>query len=193
MRAQDRRAAVQTARQKLALRPVYLDTETTGRDPGDQIVEICILEHDGAALVDSLVQARASISAEAGRLHGLTSAALQDAPTWAALWPRVERALAGRVIAIYNADFDLRLMRQSHRAAGLPWREPGAEVFCVMKLYAQFYGEWNHRTRSYRWQSLEDARWQCGIDLLNAHRARADALLARAVLRHMAEDQSAGG
>jgi DNA polymerase III epsilon subunit-like protein len=55
-----------------------------------------------------------------------------------------------------------------------------------MKLYAQFRGEANSRTRGYRWHSLDDARAQCGLDLPNAHRARADTLLARALLLWLA-------
>jgi hypothetical protein len=38
----------------------------------------------------------------------------------------------------------------------------------------------NSRAGNYRWHSLDDARWQCGLDLPNAHRAQADTLLARA-------------
>ena len=55
-----------------------------------------------------------------------------------------------------------------------------------MKLYAQFRGDWNPRARDYRWYSLDDARWQCGLELPNAHRACADTLLARAVLQFIA-------
>jgi hypothetical protein len=55
-----------------------------------------------------------------------------------------------------------------------------------MKLYARFRGDWNSRAGSYRWYSLDDARWQCGLELPNAHRAHADTLLARAVLNFIA-------
>ena len=58
--------------------------------------------------------------------------------------------------------------------------------FCIMKLYAQFRGDWNARAGSYRWHGLDDARWQCGLNLSNAHRAHADTLLARAVLHYVA-------
>jgi DNA polymerase III epsilon subunit-like protein len=55
-----------------------------------------------------------------------------------------------------------------------------------MHLYAQFHGEWDRRRGSFRWQKLESAARQNGILLRNTHRACDDALLTRAVLRHMA-------
>ena len=53
-----------------------------------------------------------------------------------------------------------------------------------MKQYAQFRGE-RGRYGGYRWQSLDAAGRQCGILMANAHRARMDTQLARAVFYHM--------
>jgi DNA polymerase-3 subunit epsilon len=110
-----------------------------------------------------------------------------EAPTWPEIWPQVEAALAGRRVAIYNAEFDLKMLKNSHRKYHLRWAFPGEASFCVMKLYAQFYGEWNYTYGSYRWQKLEEAARQCKIEVKGAHRARADALMARSVLQYMAE------
>ena len=48
--AHARQAAILVARQKIALKPIYLDTETTGLGPDAEIVDICLLEHDGSVL-----------------------------------------------------------------------------------------------------------------------------------------------
>ena len=184
-REQDRRAAIAQAQIELNKKLIYLDTETTGLNDLDQIVEICLLDHDGSLAFQSLVKPTVQIPAEATRIHHLTDALVSTAPTWPEVWQQVEAILTTRRIAIYNAEYDLRLMRQSHRAYGLAWSTP-VNHFCVMKLYAQFRGEWNSRTRNYRWHSLDDARWQCSLDLPNAHRAHADTLLARAVLHYVA-------
>jgi DNA polymerase-3 subunit epsilon len=178
--------AIQTARTKAALRPVYLDTETTGSGPTDEIVEIGIVDDDGGTIFESLVKPVGKVSEEARRAHGISDEMLAGAPRWMHVWPKVEAILNGRVVAIYNADFDLRLMQQSHAKYKMRWAFPG-EAFCVMKLYARFYGEYNPRTMDYKWQSLENAGKQCGIALPNAHRSTADALLTRAVLHFMAE------
>ncbi|MGQ0603068.1 MAG: 3'-5' exonuclease [Anaerolineales bacterium] len=181
-----RQSATQIARAELERYPVYLDTETTGLDEWDEIVDICVLDAEGHALLDSLVKPKCEISTAATAVHGLTNAMVANALAWPELWPQVEAVLAGQRVAVYNAAFDLKMMAHSHRAHGMHWTFPESNFFCVMLLYAQFKGDWNPKRRAYRWHSLEEAGRQCRIPLPNAHRAREDAALARAVLHHMA-------
>jgi DNA polymerase-3 subunit epsilon len=181
-----RAAAAALAQAALTGRPLYLDTETTGLGAHDEIIEICLLEADGSVLLTSLVRPQHTIPADVVRIHRITNAMVADAPTWAELWPQVAEQIEGRRLAIYNADFDLRMMRQSHARYGLPWARHERQSLCIMKLYAQFRGDWNQAYRSYRWHSLENAGRQCGIALPNSHRAADDALLARAVLHAIA-------
>jgi DNA polymerase III subunit epsilon len=182
-----RAAAIHQARAQLARQPIYLDTETTGLGDGDQIVEICILDDEGKILIDSLVRPTGGIPSDVVRIHGITTEMVRDKPPWSEIWPAARAALDGRSVAIYNADFDLRMMRQSHRRYGLEWNVAEDAFFCLMKLYAQFYGEWSSRYGGYRWHSLEAAALQCGIPLpSHVHRAREDAELARALLHHIA-------
>jgi DNA polymerase III epsilon subunit-like protein len=94
-------------------------------------------------------------------------------------------------VGIYNSEFDLRMLKQSHQKYWLNWQLPEENFFCIMKLYARFYGEWDARRGSYRWQSLDQAGRQCRIPLPNSHRAKDDALLARALLQHIAENKDA--
>jgi DNA polymerase III subunit epsilon len=187
-RTSPRLIAIERAQAELLRQPVYLDTETTGLNPDDQIVDICIVDHAGAVLVDSLVKPTRRIPASASAIHGITDAMVQTAPTWPELWPRVQAALAGRRVAIYNADYDVRLLRQTHRAHGLPWPLAGVDSFCVMNLYAQFIGEWDARHNKYRVYRLDVAARRCNLpDAGPAHRARADALSARGVLHYVAD------
>jgi len=185
----ERQAAIFEAKREMSRQPVYLDTETTGLESTDQIVEVCVLDYDGTVLIDSLVKPSGSIPSSATRIHGVTTDMVKDAPTWPDLWPQVEAAMVNRRVAIYNAEFDVRLMKQSHRKHHMNWQLPNDLFFCVMKLYARFYGQWDSSRGSYRWQNLESAGRQCKIALPNAHRARADTLLARAVLQYVAEQE----
>jgi DNA polymerase-3 subunit epsilon len=184
MNTTDRQAAINLAQDLLAARPVYLDTETTGLNNWDEIVDICILDADGQVLIDTLVKPSGKIPGEATSIHGITNAMVASAPTWPEIWPRVEAAITDRTVLIYNADFDVRLMQQTHRKHRLAWRT--VQSRCIMLLYAQFYGEWDAQRRSFRWQKLELAGRQCGLKLLNTHRANDDAQLARAILQYMA-------
>ena len=179
--------AILDAQRLLQLRPVYLDTETTGLGPDAEIIEIGIIDHDGSLLYSSLVRPKSSrIEPDAQRLHGITLQHLQDAPDWNKVWIQVQTLLSGRRVGVYNAEFDLRLMRQSHKKYFLPWTVPEQDFACIMKLYARFRGEWDSRRGSFRYQSLDSAGQQCGIRIPNSHRAIEDARLARAVLEHIA-------
>jgi DNA polymerase III subunit epsilon len=169
--------------------PLFLDTETTGLDGSAEIVEICIVDHDARVLLDTLVKPCRVIPWGVTQIHGITNEMVAGSPSWAQVWPQVRELLSGRPVGIYNSDFDLRMLSQSNRASGISWNTRAADFFCIMKLYAQF--------RGCRWQKLEAAGRQCGLSLPNAHRARADTLLARQVFIYMAggsgRTSSAGG
>lgn len=182
-----RRQAIQEAVGLSTLQPLFLDTETTGLESWDEIIEIGIVDFSGKVLLDTLIKPQGSIHADATRVHGISDRDVSAAPTWGQIWPQVERILDGQQVAIYNADYDVRMMQQSHARYRLNWQEVNFQPHCVMKLYAQYRGEWNPVRRSYRWHSLDSAGKQCGIPLSNTHRAKDDALLARAVLLYMAK------
>jgi DNA polymerase-3 subunit epsilon len=170
----------------LATRPVFLDTETTGLGPEAEICEIAVIDHQGRTLLDSLVKPRQPIPQEATDVHGICNADVAVAPQLPDLWGHLTFLLIVKPVVIYNADYDLRLIRQS--AAAWDLTVPELRAGCAMKLYARFYGEWNDARGSYRWQRLIDAARQCGLPIpMNLHRAAADAELTRLLLRHMAE------
>lgn len=182
-----RNQAIQLAKEKIKSNPVYLDTETTGYARDSEIVEVCALDDQGEVLFESLVKPTQPIPRDAVRIHGITNEMVSSAPSWMSVWPNLERVLSGHVVGIYNAEFDLRLIQQTHNKYRMKWASRADFTpFCIMKLYAQYYGEWNHSRGSYRWHSLEDAGRQCHIPLPNSHRARDDCLLARALLHFMA-------
>lgn len=187
MIANTRQEAIQRAQDYLQHRPVYLDTETTGTKNNDTVIEVAVIDHDGSVLVDSLVRPGKKIPPDASRIHGITDADVQDAPAWGDVWPEVKAAIQGRNVGLYNQDFDLRLIRQTHKLNWMNWKNPPqTEFFDIMLLYAQYKGDWNTRRGGYRWHSLENAGRQCGIPLPNTHRAKDDTLLTRALLLHMA-------
>jgi len=181
--------AIQIAREKLALNPLYLDTETTGREQSSEIIEISIIDDVGQVVFESLVKPTRLIPLEVTRIHGITNEMVKGSPNWMSVWPHVRDVLTGQIVGIYNAEFDLRMIKQTLEKFRMAWTTPeNFSSFCIMKLYAQYKGEWNNMRGAYRWHSLEDAGRQCRILLPNSHRARDDSLLARAVLHYMAAD-----
>ena len=183
-----RKQAVDLARNLIEKKPVYLDTETTGLSQTDEIVEIGIVDHDGSILFDELVKPSKPIPFESSRIHGIKDEMVANSRSWPVLWPQVRSILTGRVIGIYNASFDVRMMKQSFELYRLPWREK-LNAVDILDLYARYYGQWDNRRGNYRFQSLENAGKQCSISLPNSHRASDDALLTRALLHYMAENE----
>lgn len=177
---------IQRARDVMALNPVFLDTETTGTGSQDLVIEVGVVDSEGNILYDGLVNPGKAIPAESTAVNEITDQMVANAPAWREVWPQLEPILWNRAIGIYNADFDMRLLRQSNQAAGLPWKLEDRQAFCVMRLFAAWYGEWNPRYNGFKSQKLEFAGRFCQIDMPNSHRAIDDARLTVALMRYLA-------
>lgn len=177
-----REAAIQWARQWLARDDwVVLDTETTGLGPDAEIIEIAVLDPHGAPLLDTLVRPLGPIPPDATRVHGITDADVVDAPPFPEVSARLAHLLAGRTALIYNAAYDLRLLRQTVARHGIV--PPPVVADCVMLRYAGYWGEPGRD--GYRWQRLEAACARHGI-VGGTHRARGDCLSTYGLVRFMA-------
>lgn len=155
---------------------VLLDTETTGISAYDEIVQIAVLAPDGEVLLDTLVRPTRSIPGEATFIHGITDADVADAPAFPEIFPRLKEIIAGKTVVIYNAPFDVRLIRQTlakHRLAATGLEDE--QVECAMLQYSAWVGEiWGDG--GYKWQKLR------GGD----HTALGDCRATLAVIKTMA-------
>jgi DNA polymerase-3 subunit epsilon len=183
--ATTREKAIAVARDVISRQPIYLDTETTGLNDNDEIIEIAIIDHEGSLKLESLVHPTIPIPLSSTRIHGISDSLVRQAPFWNGVWPQVTDILKDRVICTYNSEFDRRMMQQSHRKFKLPWN-PGHTFFDIMGLFSIFNHEWDPIHRSYRLIRLENAGSLLGIHLPNSHRALDDTRLARAVLHSIA-------
>lgn len=181
---------IKRAKAVLELMPVFLDTETTGTGQVDRIIQIGIVNTQGSTLFESLVNPGMPIPPESSEVNGITDGMVASAPTWPEIWPRVEALLRNRVIGIYNADFDLRLLRQTNKVYGLPVTIETNQAFCVMKLFSAFYGELNLRGNGFKSHKLEFAGRLLNISLPNSHHAVDDARLTAVLTRAIADYQT---
>jgi DNA polymerase-3 subunit epsilon len=106
---------------------------------------------------------------------------VKKAPTFPVIWASLRTLLLDRKIALYNAEFDLRMMRQSYEVYKLAWKERLTTID-IMQLYAAYRGEWDATRRAYRYFKLEEAGKSLRVPLPNSHRAADDARLTRALL-----------
>lgn len=174
----------QVAQAWLAQDPVFLDTETTGLGPADEVVQVALVSAAGEELLNTLVRPTRPIPPDAVRIHGIQDVHVLAAPTGAEVLSTLEPLLQGRLVCAYNAPFDLRLLRQTARAWRARFVPPRAE--CVMRLYAEFAGDWDPRHGDYRWHSLTAAAARSGLGHFEGHDALRDALMTLRLLRYMA-------
>lgn len=162
---------------------LYLDTETTGIDYSAEIIEVSVVDADGQTVFDSLVRPVGPIPSAARRVHGISEDHVRDAPGWSAVHAELCRILEGRVVVVYNAAFDRRLITQCAQRHGL--RPPPVDWQCAMLQYAALKQVPGRYPGTLRWHKLEQAAASFGASP-GGHRARADALACRTVVIGMA-------
>lgn len=143
---------------------LFLDTETTGLDDKAQVIQLAIIDEDGDMIVNTLLDTYTLISPEAYKVHKIGARQIKDYPHFRHIASMVNNLLSGRYVGMYNAEFDMRMMRQS---SDIGFK--GAIPVCVMQKAKEHFGE-------EKWLSLVDACKRLGIELDNAHDAFADAL-----------------
>lgn len=173
---------------------LVLDTETTGLYEGE-IVQIAIINSAGETLLNTLVKPVEPIPADATNIHGITDDKTKDAPTWIDLAPQIKTILEGKLLVVYNAVYDRKMMHQTAERHNLPkveWKEV-CEWHCAMEAFAEFYGDYNRYRGSYRWQKLVMAARHCGVEYADAHDALADCKMALGVSKHMLKVEAKNG
>ncbi len=163
----------------------YLDTETTGFDKSDQVIQIAVIDQSGQTVLSSLLDTEHPIHPKAQEVHCISKQVLAGAPRWPDIHDQVAAFLANPNIQVkaYNAAFDLRLMLQT--ALAYDMTIPVLKADCVMQAFANRY---NAGT----WVKLTEACRQLGVEVsdLSAHDALADAEMTRRLdLAMKKEDQ----
>lgn len=164
---------------------VYLDTETTGLDYTDEVIELAVIDENGNTLFDSRFKPSVEINPFAQEVHGIDANSLAACLTWIEQEASIKKVLQGKSVVIFNADFDLRIMRQTANAFGCDdsWINE-LETLCAMDTAAKCYGA----TNKYGTISLANAAFEAGADWEGeAHTALADSKMTRKVLKAVAE------
>ncbi|MDO4246801.1 MAG: 3'-5' exonuclease [Deinococcus sp.] len=180
-------------------RLAVLDTETTGLGPGEQVIEIGMVDANGRTLMNQRVRPTFPVPAEASAIHGITDEDLKGCPTFDQVWSRLWELLQTHRVVVYNGGFDFNRIADSLNATMPGWYQGDggpSELLrawnalipsvqrdgCVMEAYAPVHGEWSAWHGSCRWARLSAACAERGVDTsdLKAHSALDD---ARATLR----------
>ena len=139
---------------------VIIDTETTGLDGKAQAVQLAIIGIDGQTRYNSLLRPTVPIPDKVSQLHGITNERVQDAPTLLAELVTIRPILEDGPVIVYNAKFDIRILRQSLKAYGLSdgWVST-LDVHCAMLQYTAYRD-------SQKWLRLNGGNHEAVIDCL---------------------------
>ncbi|WP_249870613.1 3'-5' exonuclease [Oceanobacillus saliphilus] len=99
-------------------------------------------------------------------IHGITEEDVEDAPTFAELWPTLHTYLADHLVVAHNASFDMSVIRNTLDYFKLPY--PSMDYLCTVKIAQQIWPELdNHKLNTLalhheidfeHHHALEDAR-----------------------------------
>lgn len=173
-----RNQVVNYARKIIKQNPVYLDTETTGLENTDEIIEIAIVDSNGMVVFESFIRPQKPIPPAATAINKITNQMVANSPFLADIWPEIRNLLVDNHIGMYNAEFDIRMILQSLAINKIP-NDTKLLAFDVMRVYSDYMGV----DRRYR---LEQAGKNLGISIPNSHRSADDTLLTRAVFHTIA-------
>lgn len=164
-----------------------LDSETTGLKQLE-ICQIAVITPDKEW--QTLVKPTIPITPEAMAIHGIKDEDVKESQTFDQVFLHLMRQIKNRDLIIYNADFELRAIKNSLRVHGIHLAFPtsdrrqcriftnGGSIHCAMLWYSQWVGEWNEYYGNYKWQPLR------GGD----HSALGDCKATLEVIKTMAAD-----
>ncbi len=165
------------------VRYLFLDTETTGVNHDDAVVELGWLEVDEdfnfIAEVESLIDPQRSIASAASAVHGLVLADLQDSPTIQEFFSVDDESCYGRVIddpvvlCGHNIAFDHRFVK--------PYITNVVQEVCSLRWARRLYPEAdNHQ--------LQTLVFELGLPrATDAHRVLSDVVTSLHLAKHICE------
>lgn len=145
---------------------LIFDSETTGLGNDAQICQVGTLTSTNPEGWQTFVKPTIPIEPAATEVHGIKDEHVQNAPYFDEVLIPLMKIAANRDVVIFNAEFDLRMIRQSAKARGIQLAFPtsdrrgcriflnGGSIHCAMQWYSQWCGEWSDYHGNYRWQKL---------------------------------------
>ncbi|MBX6352327.1 MAG: PolC-type DNA polymerase III [Thermoflavifilum sp.] len=159
---------------------VVFDTETTGLNAReDTLIELAAVKVRGGEIIDTfatLIDPERALPPKIQELTGITPEMVAGQPKLAEVMARFREFAEGAVLVAHNAEFDVGFLGHAAQRLGLaPWTEP---VIDTLALARALYPE----ERNYKLKTLTQ---KFNVELVNHHRALADAEATAKVFLHM--------
>ncbi len=144
---------------------VILDFETTGLSHNyDEILQVSAIDQDGNILINEYCKPKNICEwKEAEEIHNITSSMVKDKKPFEDYVEVLTDILTNAdEIIIYNADFEVGFLKKY----GVEFNN---NIYDLMYVFAEVYGQWNEYYGNYTWKSLNDCCLYYGYYLSNAH------------------------
>ncbi len=155
---------------------VVVDVETTGgRPPNDRVTEIGAVKIQHGEIISewsSLINPEKRIPHFITQLTGISNEMVRDAPTFAEVADEFEVFMAGAIFVAHNASFDHGFIASEFRRLERRFRLPKLCTVSSMRKYYPGHASYG----------LANLCREFDIELVNHHRALADARAAAALL-----------
>ena len=150
---------------------VVLDTETTGFNKNDRVIEIACIVFSAGEVIDeysTLINPNRDVGKT--QIHGIRPSMISSAPIFSEIANDILRILQNRILIAHNLAFDSRMLKQEFDKLGIDLNL--GRGFCTMTEVSRIYSAQN--------SSLEKACSIFDIAHDDAHHALGD---ARATLK----------
>lgn len=159
---------------------LILDTETTGLDWNDEIIELAILDTKGNVLYESMFKPNQEIPREATSIHGITDDMVKDCPNFASEWEKIWTIIKDKTLLIYNDNFDTSMLYRTLEQHEIVLEDDFRfNSFCIMKFYQNYQ-------QDRRWTSLSNACWEMDVKIKQDHRALGDCQMVLELIKAIA-------
>lgn len=159
---------------------VVLDTETTGLNSDDEVVEVAVTDMDGNTLYSQRFFPTKEINPGAARVNHLSKRILQGNPQFSAEhWKQIKIAIGDKKVLGHNIPFDKRLLSQTLIRYGI--EDDTASVFEGMYDSKVIAKQWMSAP-SY---SLNKLTTQIGITREEQHEAADDCRMTVEFLKRL--------
>lgn len=145
--------------------PLFLDTETTGLNRNDEVIEIAVIDLNNTVVIDTLIYTKTKINRDAYNVHYISKSDIASMPKFSDIESHISRLIEGRQLYIFNASFDINKMQNS---ATDDFKLDASSIDCLMSMAG------DKLNNGYR-ISLSDACYDVGVKC-GGHRAASDTL-----------------
>lgn len=97
---------------------LIIDTETTGLQKDDEVIELAIIDFTGQELYHSLYEPQKEVHWAASKVSKLTKKKLVGSSKFSDEWSRIVGLIGNKKLIAHNATFDCQLIRQTWCSSG---------------------------------------------------------------------------